>query len=50
MGIVLMGYFNKNYRKCSSLTSANKPCLRMSIPNSLFCRVHQKTEKERNEI
>jgi hypothetical protein len=42
--------FNKNHRKCFGLTSANKPCLRIAIATSLFCKVHQKNEKEKNEI
>jgi len=29
------------HKKCSALTSANKPCLRRAIILSAYCRVHQ---------
>jgi len=36
-----MTILKKNNTKCSALTSANKPCLRIAISCGLFCRVHQ---------
>ena len=36
-----MSFIKKNYKKCSALTSTNKPCLRIAISCSTFCKVHQ---------